>query len=80
MVFRVVLASLTAHFSGSDHNYLSDLYQIMKVNGGVAASSRALHYGVPQGSVLGPIFFLPYSSPLGDIMRHQKSCLSFVCQ
>ena len=72
MVFHVVLASLTAHFSGSDHNYLSDLYQIMKVNGGVSASSRSLRYGVPRGSVLGPILFLLYSSPLGDIMRHQK--------
>ena len=48
MVFHVVLASLTAHFSGSDHNYLSDRYQIVKVNGGVSASSRELHYGTAQ--------------------------------
>ena len=71
MVFRVVLASLTARFSASDHNYLSDSYQIVKVNGGVSASSRELHYGVPHGSVLGPILFLLYTSLLGDIMRHQ---------
>ena len=43
MVFRVVLASLTARFSGADRNYLSDRYQIVKVNGGVFASSRKLH-------------------------------------
>ena len=48
MVFHVVLASLTAHFSGSDHNYLSDRYQIVNVNGGVSASSRELHYGTAQ--------------------------------
>ena len=71
MVFRVVLASLSAHFSSSDHNYLSDRYQVVKVNGGLSASSRELYYGVPQGSALEPILFLLYSSPLGDIMRHQ---------
>lgn len=48
MVFHIVLALLTAHFSGSDHNCLSDRYQIVKVNGGVSASSRELHYGTAQ--------------------------------
>ena len=48
MVFHVVLASLTAHFSGSDHNYLSNRYQTVKVNGGVSTSSRELHYGTAQ--------------------------------
>lgn len=43
----------------------------MKVNGGVS-SSRELLYGVPQCSVLGPILFLLYTSPLGDIMRHHN--------
>ena len=48
MVSHVVLASLTAHFSGSDHNYLSDCYHIVKVDGGVSASIRELHYGTAQ--------------------------------
>ena len=46
--------------------YLSDRYQIVKVNGGMS-SSRELHYGVPQGSVPGPIIFLLYTTHSGDI-------------
>ena len=70
-----ILVSLTAHFSA----FVWSLPRTKKVNGGVS-SRRELHYGVPQGSVLWPILFLLYTSPLGDIMRHQSSCLSFVCR
>ena len=47
-------------------SYLSDRTQFVKLDG---SSSHSIHLaqGVPQGSVLGPILYSLYTSPLSDI-------------
>ena len=39
---------------------------------GVLSELRELAYGVPQGSVLGPIEFFIYTTPLGAILMDYK--------
>lgn len=48
-------------------SYLQDRYQWVSIG---QATSPSVHcdYGVPQGSVLGPILFSIYTSPIGDIV------------
>ena len=41
----------------------------LSVENGTVSSHVKLHYGVPQGSVLGPILFTIYSSPVANIAR-----------
>ena len=49
-------------------SYLCSRSQAVNINGTVS-SHVSLPYGVPQGSVLGPILFTIYSSPIASIAR-----------
>ena len=49
-------------------SYLHQRSQKVVINGYTSASVQ-LDFGVPQGSVLGPILFTLYTTPLGDICR-----------
>ena len=51
-------------------SYLSDRSQYVQIDG-IASNTCKLIYGVPQGSVLGPVLFTLYSKSLSDvIMKH----------
>ena len=55
-------------------SYLDNSKQVVNVKGATSCS-KDLRCGVPQGSVLGPILYVLYTSPLGDIVRsHGLSC------
>ena len=49
-------------------SYLSDRTQCVSING-VFSELNQLAFGVPQGSVLGPIIFCTYTLPVGAILR-----------
>ena len=53
------------------HSYLSDRYQSTSVNN-LSSSPSQLMYGVPQGSVPGPILFILYTTPLSDIIANHS--------
>ena len=51
--------------------YLQDRGQTVQI-GYSTSESVTLKYGVPQGSVLGPILFTMYTTPLGNIIRNHN--------
>ena len=55
-------------------SYLENRKQVVNVKGATSCS-KDLRCGVPQGSVLGPILYVLYTSTLSDIVRsHGLSC------
>ena len=49
-------------------SYLQDCFQSVKI-GSTLSNLFKLSFGVPQGSVLGPLLFSLYTTPLGQVIR-----------
>ena len=52
-------------------SYLTDRYQSIKISS-TLSNCRKLLFGVPQGSVLGPLLFSMYTTPLSAVIRRHK--------
>ena len=52
-------------------SYLLDRNQCAVVNNSASSSSPVM-FGVPQGSVLGPVLFVLYTTPLSDIIANHS--------
>ena len=64
---RLLFNTPIFHFIGT----LTSRKQFVNVNK-CKSSQRLLERGVPQGSVLGPLLYLLYTSPLADIIKRYK--------
>ena len=52
-------------------SYLSNRSQYVQIENSTSAKKK-LHFGVPQGSVLGPLLFTLYVSPIADITQQHN--------
>ena len=58
-------------------SYLLDRFQQLTISDSTS-SPRCLEYGVPQGSILGPLLFTLYMAPLQDvILTHDLNCMFY---
>ena len=52
-------------------NYLNNRTQVVKINRHIVSKPQSVRSGVPQGSILGPFFFIVY---INDLIYELKDC------
>ena len=55
-------------------SYLTGRTQVVKAAGNYSTEAT-LHFGVPQGSILGPLLFSMYNAPVADIALRNGLCV-----
>ena len=72
LVQKLHSSGVSNHSLGWFKSYLSDRYQRVRIQD-VVSDLRAIRFGVPQGSILGPVLFAIYVDDLLSVPVYSKS-------